>query len=218
MSFLESPRFPDNVQYNTIGGPFFNVDIVRNESGRELRIPRRDIALHRFNVNHVKTVTGFEEILGFVLALGGPEHEFRFKDWRDYKSVGVDSTPAFDDIQIGTGDGATGTFQLSKVYGPTGASPALSYSRDINKPVSSAFLFGVAGTGKTLGVHANLATDTGVLTFTTGNIPTTGQAVTWGGEFDVPVRIDDQGFETNYTTCNIQSFALPLVETLPAAT
>lgn len=213
MSFLESPRFPDDVQYNTAGGPVFSVDVARVQSGRELRIANREIALHRFNVNHVKTVTGFENILDYVYAVGGPEHGFRFKDWADFQTVGVNAVPGYLDQVIGVGDGATATFQASKTYGPTGASPALSWVRDINKPATGA-LFGVAGTQKTLGVHANLDFTNGVFTFTTGNIPATGESVTWGGPFDVPVRIDDQFFEANYTTCNIQSFNLPLVELL----
>ena len=215
MSFLESPRFPDNVQYNTVGGPFFNVDIAAVQSGRELRIANRGIALHRFNVNNVKTVTAFEEILGYFFALGGPEHGFRFKDWRDFQSVGVDSVVGYQDQTIGTGDGSTATAQLVKVYGPTGASPALAYTRDINKPVAGTIRVGVAGVEKTLGVHFTVDTTDGVVTFTTGNVPTTGQAITAGYQFDVPSRVDDQGFETNYTTCNIHSFALPLIEIIP---
>lgn len=212
MSFLETPRFPTDVQYNTQGGPVFSVDIARVQSGREYRKANRDIGLHRFNVNNVKTVTGFEEILDYVFALGGPESGFRFKDWSDYKSVGVDGTPAFDDVQIGTGDGATVDFQLIKTYQPAGS--ALSHDRTINKPIAATVLVGVGGVQST-GANWSLATGTGVITFATGAVPTTGQAVTAGYEFDVPVRIDSQSFDANYTTCNILSFNLPLLEIIP---
>jgi len=212
MTFLETPRFPDNVQYNTSGGPVFSVDIVRVQSGRELRIANRDIALHRFNVNNVKTVTGYENILDYVFALGGPETGFRFKNWADFKSCSIDVTPAYDDQTIGTGDGSTATFQLTKTYQPAGS--ALSHVRDINKPVAATIEVGVGGTQST-GANWTLATDTGVITFASGSIPATGQAVTWGGEFDTPVRIDAQEFNTNYQTCNIITFNLPLIEIIP---
>lgn len=212
MSFLETPRFPDEVQYNTVGGPGFNVDIARVQSGREFRSPNWDIYLHRYNVNNVKTVTGFEEILNYVFALGGPEHGFRFKDWADFKSCGYNDTPAFDDVEIGTGDGAETDFQLIKTYQPAGS--ALSHDRTINKPVAGSVLVGVGGVQAT-GANWSLATGTGIITFATGAIPATGSAVTAGYEFDVPVRIDSQNFDPNYTTCNILSFNLPLLEIIP---
>jgi len=211
-TFIETPRFPEDTQYNTAGGPVFSVDIVRVQSGREFRKVNRDIALHRYNVNHVKTVTGFENILDYVMMLGGPEIGFRFKDWSDYKSCSIDATPAFDDQVIGTGDGSTATFQLTKTYQPAGAS--ISRVRDINKPVAATIAIGVGGVQST-GSNWTLATDTGGVTFATGAIPTTGQSVTWGGEFDVPVRIDAQEFIPNYQTCNILNFNLPLVEIIP---
>jgi len=213
MSFLESPRFPDNLQYNTVGGPAFSVDVNRVQSGREFRKANRDIALHRYNVNQVKTVEDFETILDYFFALGGPEHGFRLKDPGDYKSVGVNSTPAFDDVTIGTGDSVEADYQLVKVYQPVGA--ALSHTRTINKPVSGSVLVGVAGVQKTQGVHWTLATGTGIVSFTTGNVPTTGQGVTAGYEFDVPVRIDQQSLDANFANCNIMSFNLPLIEIIP---
>lgn len=213
MTFIESPRFPDDVQYQTTGGPEFAVDIVRNRSGREFRKANRDIAIHRFNVNNVKTASAFENILAWFMALGGPEDGFRFKDWRDYQSVGVDATPAYDDISIGTGDSVEADFQLVKVYTPSGAS--ISHTRTIQKPVSGTVKVGVAGVEKTQGVHWTLATGSGVVSFTTGNVPATGEAVTAGYQFDVPVRIDRDLFDANYSDCNILRFALPLVELLP---
>jgi len=212
MSFLETPRFPSNVQYRTVGGPTFDVDIARVQSGQEFRSPNRDVYLHRFNVNNVKTVTGFEQILDYVMALGGPEHGFRFKDWREYKSLGADSTPAYDDVSIGTGDGSTRDFQLVKVYQPSGA--ALSHSRTIRKPVANTWKAGFGGVEKTAGVDFTVATGTGILTFATGAVPATGEDVTAGFEFDNPVRIDGDRFDANYSTCNILSFNLPLVELL----
>jgi uncharacterized protein (TIGR02217 family) len=213
MSFLETPRFPDNLQYNTVGGPVFSVDIATVQSGRGFRKANRDIALHRYNINQVKTQTDFETILDYFYALGGPEHGFRLKDPGDYKSLRVASTPAYDDVVIGVGDSIEIEYQLVKLYQPAGS--ALSHERIINKPVSGSVLAGFGGVQKTQGVDWTLATGTGLITFATGSIPATGQDVTSGFMFDVPVSIDSQSFETTFSNCNIMAFNLPLVEIIP---
>ena len=97
----------------------------------------------------------------------------------------------------------------------TGDRLVLRISPQDNVAVAAATIeVGVGGTQST-GANWTLATDTGVITFASGSIPATGQAVTWGGEFDTPVRIDAQEFNTNYQTCNIITFNLPLIEIIP---
>ena len=213
MSFLETPRFPDNLQYNTVGGPVFSVDIATVQSGREFRKANRAAGLHRYNVNQVKVVEDFETILDYFYALGGPEHSFRLKDPGDFQSLGIASTPAFDDVVIGTGDSVEVDYQLVKLYQPAGS--ALLHQRIINKPVSGTVLVGIDGVEQTQGIDWTLATGTGLVTFATGSVPATGQDVTAGFQFDVPVRVDSQSFEAVFANCNIMTFNLPLVEIIP---
>ena len=110
----------------------------------------------------------------------------RYKDWMDYKSCLLAGTPAATDCAIGTGTGALDVFQLYKTY----TIGAYVRSRRILKPIASTVLIAVAGTTKTLTTHYTLDATTGIVTFTAGNIPTAGQAVTAGFEFDVPCRFD----------------------------
>jgi uncharacterized protein (TIGR02217 family) len=53
---------------------------------------------------------------------------------------------------------------------------------------------------------------TGIVTFTAGNFPTTGQAVTAGFEFDVPVRFDTDELDVNLDYYLAGSAHVPLIE------
>jgi len=63
--------------------------------------------------------------------MNGRAHEFRFKDWSDYKSGSVASAVTAIDQSIGSGNGVTAAFQLVKNY-----TSGLIYQRTIKKPVT----------------------------------------------------------------------------------
>ena len=113
---------------------------------------------------------------------------------------------------IGTGDGVTAGFALSKTYG--GAySP---YQRPIEKPVAGSVRIAVAGVEADEGTAFTVDAATGLVTFLAGHIPPVGAAVTAGFLFDVPVR-----FDTDYLEVDLSAFAagaipkIPLVEIRP---
>ena len=107
---------------------------------------------------------------------------FRWKDWADYRSCSTEAQPSFLDQAIGTGDGARTQFQLTKSY----TSGGYSYLRTIKKPVAGSVSVGKAGVLQTSGWTVD--TTTGLVTFAVA--PGSGQVVTAGFEFDVPVRFD----------------------------
>jgi uncharacterized protein (TIGR02217 family) len=74
------------------------------------------------------------------------------------------------DENIGTGDGTTASFQIGKLY----ADADRPYFRPIT--IVSSLVVKVAGVTKTVTTHYTVAN--GIVTFTGGNIPTAGQAVT----------------------------------------
>ena len=69
----------------------------------------------------------------------------------------------------------------------------------IKKPVAGTVKVAVAGVVKTLGTQFTIDPASGVVTFLAGNIPGSGQSVTAGFEFDVPVRFDTDKLEVNLT-------------------
>jgi uncharacterized protein (TIGR02217 family) len=113
--------------------------------------------------NELKTLAGF------FLARQGQYDSFLFTDPSDH---------AVTAQSFGTGDGTTTAFQLVRAYG--------GFSEPVQN-VNGAPSIYVNGTLKTVTTHYTLSS-TGLVTFTAGNIPTSGQALTWTGSYYFRVR------------------------------
>ena len=208
-TFIESPRFPDDISYNSRGGPAWSTSVVTANSGAERRNQAWSYPRHEFDVAYgANTLARLENMLSFFHVVAGKAIGFRYKDWLDFKSCGRTGTPAATDCAIGTGDGVTAAFQLKKVY----TQGAYSRSRKILKPIAATVLIAVAGVTKTVTTHYTLDAATGIVTFTGGNLPTAGQAVTWGGEFDVPCRFDTDRLSVNFQDYSSGAAQVPLIE------
>ena len=106
----------------------------------------------------------------------GRLHGFRWRDRLDHSSAapGVAVSPV--DQVIGTGDGTTATFQLSKTYGGIYA----PYARPIVKPDPGSVRVAVDEAKQDEGTEFTCDATTGVVTFLPGHIPAAGLAVTAG--------------------------------------
>ncbi len=159
----------------------------------------------------IKGVDDLHAAIQFFEERRGRLHGFRWKDWSDYKSCAPAATPSPTDQALGTGDGVTPSFQLVKIYG-SGFAP---WTRTILKPVAGAVAVAVAGVTANPTNYA-VDTTTGIVTFVMGHIPTMGQAVTAGFEFDVPVRFDTDQLEINLAQIEAGSIPhIPIVEIRP---
>lgn len=208
-TFIETPRFPDDISYGSRGGPGWATTVIETDSGAESRNQRWSYPRHEYDVAMgINTLARLEALLIYFHVMAGRAIGFRFKDWMDYKSCNRDETPAATDCAIGTGDGATAAFQLVKVY----TEGAYTRSRKITKPVSGTLLVAVEAAALTEGVEYNVSYTTGIITFTEGNIPTEGQAITAGYEFDVPVRFDTDRLSINIDDYNAGAAQVPLIE------
>ena len=216
MAFLESPRFPTDIAYGSSGGPTYKTGVLVMASGREKRNIAWSQARHQYDVAYgVKSVAQLDSLLGFFHAVRGRAHSFRFKDFSDFHTAtpsghtvggGPATTPTAADQNIGTGDGAEKVFQLAKTY----TAGALSLSRTITKPISGTILVAVNAVTQTETTHYTINYTTGVLTFVAA--PGNGLAVTWGGQFDVPVRFDIDMLETTLDHFLHGTTRVPLVE------
>lgn len=214
MSFLEV-RFPVDISYGSAGGPGHQTTVITTQSGREYRNSLWSRPLYRYNAAlGVKTRAQMATLIAFFNAVGGRAHSFRWKDPLDHKSGLVTSTPTALDQTIGAGDGSTVDFQLIKTY----TQGALSRVRTILKPVADTVLIAVAGVAKTEDTHYTVDHATGIVTFTAGNIPTAGQAITAGYEFDVPARFDvDDLSGLTWDNYDLLSVQIPVIEVRDAA-
>lgn len=155
MSFLETPRFPDDIAWGARGGPLYSTDLVTVASGYETRNQNWASARLKWDVGYaVRTQSQYDALLAFFHAAKGRANGFRFKDHTDFAA-----TVANGRVGAGAvGDGTPGPFQLVKRY----SSGAATTDRDIAKPVTAAIYKG--GVLQTASTHYTLDSGTGLVT------------------------------------------------------
>jgi uncharacterized protein (TIGR02217 family) len=180
-------RLPPHIEAGSQFAPVWNNVIQEAIAGNEQRYGKwtkcrgiGDLAYGLLS-SEASHDTYFRAIMAIYRAHKGSLYPFRFRDWSDYTAT---------DENFGTGDGVETEFQIHKTYDPSqillNTPGSLTYVRDI-------FLFYAAPTIKVNGVTKTVTTDytidaAGLCTFTSA--PANGHAITWTGEFDVPVRFD----------------------------
>lgn len=167
MSFIETPRFPENVSFGMTGGPGFSTNVVVVQSGAEQRNQDWAQGRAKYDASHAARLPAeYNPLKAFFRAMKGRTHGFRFKDWSDYSATVAEGVL----IETATPD----YWQLYKTY----TAGSLSDIRIIQKPISSTVSISGGGTYV-------LDPVTGLVHHTAGAEPTV-----WSGEFDVPCRFD----------------------------
>ena len=198
-------RFPANLSFGSVGGPGRRTEIVTLANGFEERNSPWADSRRRYDAGvGMRSLDDIETLIEFFEARHGQLYGFRWKDWSDYKSCRPSQSPTSDDQVIGTGDGATKSFQLCKNY----RSGAQVYARLISKPVAGTVSVAVAADELVESVHFTLDDATGFITFV--DAPDQGVEITAGFEFDVPVRFDTDRLETS-----VQSFSAGEIPNVP---
>ena len=199
--------FPLDIALRSAGGPERRTEIVTLGSGREERNARWHDSRRRYDAGYgVKTFAALSTVAAFFEERRGRLHGFRWRDRLDHSSAapGASVTPL--DQTIGTGNGATAAFQLTKAYGAAYA----PYARAIGKPVVGSVRVAVAGVEQTEAVGFSVDVASGMLTFLAGHIPSISAPITAGFLFDVPVR-----FDTDYLEFDLSAFAAGSVPKIP---
>jgi uncharacterized protein (TIGR02217 family) len=210
MAFIETPRFPDNISYGSVGGPKYSTTLVIVDSGWEYANINWENARHEFNVAMgVRSMSELSELIRFFHLCRGRAHSFRYKNWLDYKSCPVEDTYTPYDQYLGTGDGNTINFQLIKRYELYGLSELVN-EKEINKPVNSTVVVAINNIPKTINTDFVVDHTTGIVTFTTA--PALGSIITWGGEFDIPCRFDIDELQITLDFYEHGSTNIPVVE------
>lgn len=200
-------RFPLDISKGADGGPERRTDIVTLGSGAEERNSRWADSRRAWNAGYgAHTLDQLHAIIAFFEERRARLHGFRWRDAADWKSCAPQAVASALDQVIGTGNGSAATFQLTKTYGSSFA----PWTRTITKPVAGTVVIAVAGVTKTSGTHFTVDVTTGRVTFLTGHVPASGQAVTAGFEFDCPVR-----FDTDKLEINVQGFRHGAIPHIP---
>lgn len=209
MSFHDV-RFPTEISLGASGGPERRTDVVTLGSGYEERNARWADSRRRYNTGYgVRSLDDLHEVIAFFEARRGRLYGFRWRDPMDWKSCPPQQEPSSGDVILGVGDGATASFPLIKTYGSSGH----SWSRTVTKPVASSLVVAVDGAPLDYGTAFTLDPLTGVVTFTHSHIPSNGQTVSAGFEFDVPVRFDTDQLDVSLAGFRHGSIPnIPIVE------
>ncbi|KAA1015977.1 TIGR02217 family protein [Paraburkholderia panacisoli] len=174
-TFLESPRFPDNIAFGATVGPTYLTVVTPVYSGRDGRIPAWSQSRIRFEVGRrAMTAAATAALDAFFRAVKGRAFGFRVKDWTDYSA---DVTTGVLVPQV-----TSGIYQLAKRY----VTGSLSETRLIQKPVAGTVQVFKNGVLITSGL--SLDTTTGLVTISP--VPGGSDVLSWLGQFDVPVRFD----------------------------
>lgn len=188
-------RFPLDISLASRGGPERATDVVTLASGREQRNSRWAHSRRQYNAGYgVKSRADMAAVLAFFEERRGRFHSFLWRDGLDHKAA---------DEAIGTGDGVTVSFQLTKRYGAS-FDP---YLRPITKPVADTAVVRVDA----VVVAATTDPLTGIVTLV--EPPAGGAAVTASFEFDVPVRFDLDRLDIELSSFDAaEAPSIPLIE------
>jgi len=205
------------IDYNAIsGGPEKSTTIITSPfSGVSQRNVNRFDPLHRYSINTaLLTQPQLNSLREFFHCRDGMARGFRMKDMMEFwaSSDGAPFAPIGAPNNFGTGDGSTTVFGLYKTY----SSGGVTRTRRIVKPISATVSVYKAGVLQTLTTHYTIDYTTGIVTFVSA--PTAGNALTWTGLFNVPVRFATDFFNPQMSDAiSALSYQdLPLLE-IPAA-
>ena len=203
-TFIES-RFPTNVSLGTVGGPMFKTEIVEKTSGHEERNTPWSMPRYRFDAKYgIRVPADIYAVLEIYHVARGRLRGFRFKDHLDFKSCGPTAMATFLDQPLGVGNNVQTVFPLSKRY----VFAADTQERRVFKPVADTIMVGVAGAQ----VFSGFSVD-GVSGNVTFNVPPlNGSVLSWGGEFDVPVRFDADNLDITLQGPINELPSIPLIE------
>ena len=205
MAFHEV-RFPTSLSFGALGGPERRTEIVTLANGFEERNSPWAESRRRYDAGlGLRSLDDVETLLAFFEARAGQLHGFRWKDWADHRSAPASRPVEPGDQFLGTGDGVRTEFALRKAY----VSGAQTHFREITKPVAGSVRVAVAGSEQSTGWQTML--DRGVVAFETP--PPSGQPITAGFLFDVPVRFGTDRIEVSMATFNAGELPrVPVVE------
>jgi uncharacterized protein (TIGR02217 family) len=197
-------RFPLSLAYGSRGGPERRTEIVTLGSGDEERNSLWRHSRRSYNAGPaLRRAEDVATLLAFFEERRGPLYGFRWRDTFDHASGPFGREPAATDQPLGTGDGATATFQLAKTYGAAFA----PYTRPIVKPVAGSVRVAVAGAALPV---SGFSVDPATGRVTLARAPEPGAPVTAGFLFDVPVR-----FATDRLEIDHQAVLAGLVADIP---
>lgn len=195
-TFIEA-RLLDCVAYGTVYARRYATQEALLRSGLVRRNASRNSSLRRYIINFQNlNLDDHEEVISAFEVCDGAAIGFRIKDWADYTATleSLGNTPGANQTPV----------QLIKTY----TFGATTKTRTITKPTSGSVVVYSNGVAKA----GTYSTSTGLFTPTTNW--TAGHALTWSGEFDVPVRFASDDLAFSYDNVRALTANVELEEAL----
>jgi len=199
---FDDVNFPIEIGAEASVSPTFSTNVVTSASGNEFRNVNWQQARLRFDAGPgIRGDQEVETLLSFFRARRGAAVGFRFRDPYDFSSNKMSGAVTASDQLIGTGDGATVRFALTKTYDG-------GEERRITRPVAGTVRIAIDGDEQASGW---ILETMGEIVFAVP--PVAGAAVTAGFLFDVPVRFAEDRMEVNRATFLAgEAPSVPLIE------
>ena len=196
--------FPVNISYGSSGGPYIPTSMVRLRSGAVHSNQPWQAPMRRYDASvGIREEYELQQVVEFWEAHRGPLYGFRWKDWSDYKSGSAYDPITPTDQIIGTGDGISRIFPITKKYG-TGSVAAY---RRITKPKNLSVIVAVGGL-----LVTNYVVDYGMGLIIFNTAPANGATVTCGYEFEVPCHFSSETLAVRLDHWNASSISAIDVE------
>ena len=221
MAFLETPIFPENISYGSVGGPGFSTTVIRMRSGHERRIINWSQSRYSYDAAYaIQDDVIMRELIAFFQVAEGKANGFRFKDHLEYDNK---NTYYGDNwMYMGQATGASpGPYQITKYYKPGTVTTTAVKTRAIRKPRNTgAWRIGTGGVDQAGGAPTLLTLEEGTdftINYTTGELTFTttppSVAMWWKGEFDVPCRFDIDELPITLEAFQSNTAQVPILET-----
>lgn len=201
-----SEIFPMCPTFGFVSEPNYLVKFTPREGGfeRTQRVWARPLHDYTGVPSGDQPEDDIEEVLYFWHAMGGMSTRFRFKDWMDFKSCRLGSTPAATDMPILASGDSPPSFRLIKEYRFGNAVQV----REVMRPNGATIQIANEVGATVDAADWTLDEATGLLT-PGGGFP--GVPTAWGGEFFVWVRFNAQ-FNPAISNYRAQSVTVQLAE------
>jgi uncharacterized protein (TIGR02217 family) len=195
-------QFPTTISFGAKVDIEYQPSVIVTGDDKPVVVERWSGGRRSYDVSFgIKRSEDLAEVLTFFHARSGRQNTFRFKDWTDFTTA-IDhvSAPTMLDQFIGHGEG-TGVSQvvpLGKHY----TNGAYSATRSIQLPIASTLQ--VAVNGVLTSNYSLSSASSGLLVFNAPH-PADGAVITFGCEFDTPVRFDNETLETELPAYDAKS-------------
>jgi uncharacterized protein (TIGR02217 family) len=212
MAFIETPRFPETVSFWMVGGAGYSTSVATAFSGQEKRNSNWARGKCRFTIDSGElSRVQVASAIAYHRAMKGSANSFRVKHWDDFQCSVAQSGFVAPGQLLPAGAVGLAVVQLAKIYTVS----TLTDVRPIRKPVSGTVALFNSGTPLVLGTNYTIDNTTGIVTLLGGLVVSA--AITWSGEFDVPVRFDADQMNGGWDSSGLYEWqSLALVEDLAA--